>query len=99
MARAVNPEIEAAVRQLEEPDPLAHAARHFIDRQSVGGDRVPDADKRDTVNLLVVAFFVTHPEQIEEKIAKLPKQPLDAPDGMEFLGAIRAVGHFGFLIK
>ena len=43
------------VRHRERPDPFVDAARHLVDRQAVGRDRVPDADEIDFGSRVVLA--------------------------------------------
>ncbi len=84
----------------EWPEPLAHAARHLIDRKTVGRDRVPQTEKTDVRN-------VASRGHLRGRL-DIPAQPLldlfddQAPIRVKMLLVIIAVGlsrqpiEFGF---
>jgi len=50
--------IEGVSGKFERHDPAADAARHLVDRQTVGGHRVPHPDEADVLDGAIVALVV-----------------------------------------
>ena len=87
---------QLAVGELQREEPLADSARHLVDRQPVGGDRVPQAeepDVRSRVLRRVVALAASHPvHQHDQPVAEPAEGPLDAQDRVEPLGPVSPIG-------
>ena len=53
--------IERMIRQFERQYPFADAARHLVERQTVGGDGVPHPEETDAPEPAVISLVVVLP--------------------------------------
>ena len=77
VTRAIDDRAQLAIGQFERPELQADAARHFVDRQAIGGHRVPDADEADRLHRRFGDFGIRRPacdeiKQVEQSVAKQP---------------------------
>ncbi|MBA7708130.1 hypothetical protein ES703_117020 [subsurface metagenome] len=88
MAGLADLAIELPVRQLQRPEIAADPARHFVDRQAIGGDGVPQAEEGNIVDRPLVLVVLRR----NEDVAQLAEQPLDLEFRLERFRAVLPVG-------
>src|SRR3954447_12948515 len=95
MTGFANQRIELPVRQFERPEKPADTPRHFVDGQSVGGHRIPEAEESDVVDRALGLVMLCRDEQI----AQLAKRPLDLKSRFEAFRPVCTVSDGDLLIE
>jgi hypothetical protein len=90
--------IEIAIGQFEREQPFADAPRHFIDRQTVSRNRIPQTQKFDLLDRAVAGLIVSLPEQSQARIARPAERRLQVEHGVKQIGAVGSIGQLGILV-
>src|ERR1700749_5297468 len=91
--------VEIAIGQFEREQPFAYAARHLVDRQSIGRHSIPEPQEFDLLNRAVASLVITVAEQSQHRIAYPAERRLEPEHGVKQIGTIGPIGQFGILIE
>src|SRR6266568_7898484 len=84
-------------RNLERPDPLTHTARHFIDRQTISRDRVPQPKEPNDRHIAIRRDFGFRQRLLAKYLADRLEN--EAPISVEMPLVIGAIGALSPLVQ